>query len=800
MKQCIDCLSTKIASVVDKNHIFYLCNNCGKKNSRCFETGGSLKTKLFEGQEVHVSVVALIERDDKILLIKRKDYPYGYCLPVGHVYAGESLSRAISRKVLEETGLSVISKERISSLFIKGECKFGLIFHIWNVYKCKCSGGLLPGFETEKTVWIPKNEVEKLNLIDRTRFTLEKIGVIQNKTLDIEVKPMSKAKFQMHRDIRGQSFIQDAHTSLSYLATMALGQNNLDESVDRILKQAVLEFGLASCSIQVNKRIFRYSNITKKADLLFQKFETELRRKKIKGASCISEHNNLLILSIPVKLKSKEAGMLFATKNSKNFFGEEEIKTLGSLASKIAITLKQIETEQELLYERNMLRKIFNTTSNGIILLDRNFKPIFLNKEAKQIINEPKTEIYQHINKHKRTIANDVIIRGKSKEYAFESNSPYKYFKMIISPIIDKDSFCSEILVVINDLTEHKLHEMEIVSEKEKIAKIINNTKDGILVFDQDSNVVLSNDSMALINNFISGNDLAPKLSKFASILNKEHNLASSLAYKEIKLKDSDNDDYWLGVNYSTLGWGNQLLIIAVIRDIMREKMLEQKQKDFIYTITHELRTPITAIKGYLSMILNGDSGKISAGQKKYFEKAYSSTDRLVGLVEDILKSSRLENEIFAKEQFKPDLILKEIADDFGQKAKQKNLELVVEKPSDKIYLLGDQDKTRQAIANLVDNAIKYTKRGNVRLSASKNGKYGEIEVEDTGIGMTHKECNMIFDKFYRSNNRLINESGTGLGLYIVKNIIEKQNGKIILESKPGKGSKFKIMLPAVSK
>lgn len=200
-------------------------------------------------------------------------------------------------------------------------------------------------------------------------------------------------------------------------------------------------------------------------------------------------------------------------------------------------------------------------------------------------------------------------------------------------------------------------------------------------------------------------------------------------------------------------------------------------------------------------MILNGDAGEIKPAQRKYFNRVYNSTENLVSLVEDILKTAQLEEDklVFKKELFSLDKLVKNVAADYCQKAKNKNVALKISGNSSKIKVVGDYDKTKQALSNLVDNAIKYTTKGSVTIKSGVSGSMGTINIEDTGVGIPRKDQEMIFTKFYRvPNSESVSAGGTGLGLFIVKNLIEKQNGDIKIISKLGAGTSISISLPLV--
>jgi len=232
-----------------------------------------------------------------------------------------------------------------------------------------------------------------------------------------------------------------------------------------------------------------------------------------------------------------------------------------------------------------------------------------------------------------------------------------------------------------------------------------------------------------------------------------------------------------------------------------RLKQLDQAKSEFLSIAAHQLRTPLTGIKGYLSMFLEGDFGKIPESQRVELEKIFKSSDRLTRLIDVFLNVSRIETGRLDLKRVKVRLaeILDGVIAEIEQQAKAKGLELTIQKLADDLpdmYL--DQDKIHDVMMNLVDNAIKYTPKGwvNVRLARSKS--LITFEVSDSGIGIADDEIDKLFHKFSRAEAvSRIHTGGSGLGLFIAKKIIEAHGGRIWAESPgEGKGSKFTFTLP----
>jgi signal transduction histidine kinase len=229
-------------------------------------------------------------------------------------------------------------------------------------------------------------------------------------------------------------------------------------------------------------------------------------------------------------------------------------------------------------------------------------------------------------------------------------------------------------------------------------------------------------------------------------------------------------------------------------------KELDQAKDEFISMASHQLRTPLTTIKGYLSMMLEGDAGEITDTQRQFTGYAFEGADRMVNLIADLLNVSRLSAGRFMIEARPSDLgkIVEDEVRQLQSHAVAKNLELVYHAPKRALPLIPlDDNKTRQVIMNFIDNAIYYTKEGSITVAVTKVDTAMRLTVRDTGIGVPLDARRKLFSKFYRADNaQTVRPDGTGLGLYLAKRVIEDQGGTIIFESVEGKGSTFGFELP----
>ena len=235
-------------------------------------------------------------------------------------------------------------------------------------------------------------------------------------------------------------------------------------------------------------------------------------------------------------------------------------------------------------------------------------------------------------------------------------------------------------------------------------------------------------------------------------------------------------------------------------------KQLQQfdKEKDeFLAIASHELRTPITIIKGYSSLFLEGDLGKISKEQAQYIEKIFSGSKELLALVNDMLDMQKLEADRmdFAAEEISTRELIKEIVNNFQNMYAEKNIELAYQVSTKVQTTKADPRRLKQILTNLLSNACKFTpEKGKVAVKVKEykeDKKFSEFVVSDTGIGISDNLIDKIFEKFYQIDSALQRSvSGTGLGMPIVKSMVEKMNGKIWVESVLQKGTRFHFILP----
>lgn len=344
--------------------------------------------------------------------------------------------------------------------------------------------------------------------------------------------------------------------------------------------------------------------------------------------------------------------------------------------------------------------------------------------------------------------------------------------------------------------------------ERDKTLAIFNNFTDGLLLFNKD-NILDSVNPQAekflkVKRENVVGKSILDfyKTGELESLINLLGEEIKIISKQEL---ETEKNLFLEVSSTSVVGEREKWGTLVVLHNISREKIIERTKTEFVSIAAHQLRTPLSAVKWTLKMFLDGDLGSLTDDQKDYLKKAYKTNEAMINLINDLLNVARIEE---GRYLYNPTLV--DIADiihfaiDFCKDGiKRKNINLVFDKTQDKpLKALVDTEKMKLAIQNLLDNAIKYTPAGGTVIIGLKyvSNKI-EVSIKDSGIGISKDQQNRIFTKFFRSADAVrLETEGSGLGLFIVKNIIEAHDGKIWFESKEGKGTTFYFILPVKTK
>lgn len=362
--------------------------------------------------------------------------------------------------------------------------------------------------------------------------------------------------------------------------------------------------------------------------------------------------------------------------------------------------------------------------------------------------------------------------------------------------------------------------EEEILTERHRISVILRDLPDGILLVDRLGRLIFMNPAAEYIcgipvekvlNMIFTPKEKLAEFARLHDLLFTEPQARAN----DVPMTGLPSFEYVVGgkdrehVFQVTPLWvqeanGDPMGRMVIIHDITREKLIEKLKSEFISVAAHQLRTPLTAIKWALQMVKDGDVGTLNQEQQSMLEKGFVSNQRMINLVNDLLDASRIEEGRFRYDvqQVSAEDLIMDLANEFDHSFKERKIEFHVNVPPTKMpALFGDPQKLRMVFQNLIDNAIRYTKSGgSITVSLSYDPPSGMIlfQVTDTGVGIPESQRERIFSKFFRADNVVrMQTEGSGLGLFIVKNIVESHHGSISFESEEGKGTTFYVWLPS---
>jgi two-component system phosphate regulon sensor histidine kinase PhoR len=356
----------------------------------------------------------------------------------------------------------------------------------------------------------------------------------------------------------------------------------------------------------------------------------------------------------------------------------------------------------------------------------------------------------------------------------------------------NKDEF-KDVAENFNSMVEKQKTLFSQLSEKkEELQVVISSMQEGLLVLDCDGKIILFNESFEEIWK------ATPQIGNFywevIRIADFEKFVKRALDSKKNFYEEIEFDNHFILTGFKCTEQGEKLLI--TFRDITELKRLEKIKKDFIVNLTHELKTPLTTIKGFVETI---EEEIKETNQKDYIEIIKRHTNRMNQIIQDLMLLSELEEKKKDLEISEIDLekIVTNIIKIFKDQIHKKKLKLDLDIDPKLPRLPAERFKIEQLLINLLDNAVKYTEQGKINISASQEGEYLKLQIQDTGIGIPRKSLPRIFERFYVVNkSRSRKLGGTGLGLSIVKHIVQIHSGEISVSSKLGHGTTFTIFFP----
>ncbi|MBA5850543.1 HAMP domain-containing protein [Clostridium sp. cel8] len=365
---------------------------------------------------------------------------------------------------------------------------------------------------------------------------------------------------------------------------------------------------------------------------------------------------------------------------------------------------------------------------------------------------------------------------------------------------INRDDEIGKLAKTFNNMGEKLQYTLnESMEQNNKLQAILTSMDSGVIAIDINYRIIMINPyarKIFGINENIIGNNLMDSIRNFEledifKEEKKEHREIKIIWPRErnlrIKTADIINDS------------NNKIGTVAVVQDITDIKRLENMRSEFVANVSHELKTPLTSIKGFSETLKYVDDDE---NKNKFLNIINDEADRLTRLIDDILTLSHIENyKNFERERINIKEVIENVCYLMKDTAKKKNIE-IKSYASDVLNICGNKDRFKQMLLNLVDNAVKYSNEGGlVEVGNKLEGKNHIIWVKDNGVGISKEHQERLFERFYRVDKaRSRRQGGTGLGLAIVKHIVMEFNGTIKIDSKVGMGSKFTVFIPVSKK
>jgi two-component system phosphate regulon sensor histidine kinase PhoR len=410
-------------------------------------------------------------------------------------------------------------------------------------------------------------------------------------------------------------------------------------------------------------------------------------------------------------------------------------------------------------------------------------KPIMLNEKTPEKIKTAylvHTLIYVPLTVHGRTIG-VLGVDNRTSEHNF-----LEHHLALVSAMAD---FAAIAIENASLFTRSEL-------ERNKLETILTKIQDGVIITDNDGRLILVNkaarEAFELDESSLAGKPVGRVFHNLdlLEILSQDKQAVPS--HTEISLEDGR-------VFNALLTPIPEVGLALMMQDITHLKELDRIKSDFVNTVSHDLRSPLTAIQGYIELIER--VGSLNTQQLEFTRRIQISVQNITNLVNDLLDLGRIEAGFDAgKEVVHLVAIINYVVENLRARIVEKNLNLVLDLPAELPAMFGNPIRLRQMVSNLVSNAIKYTShRGEIKVSAHLEGPQIILQVKDNGVGIPTIDQPFIFDKFYRASNVPVQVGGSGLGLAIVKTIVEDHQGRIWVDSSPGVGSTFTVVLPLVN-
>ncbi len=378
------------------------------------------------------------------------------------------------------------------------------------------------------------------------------------------------------------------------------------------------------------------------------------------------------------------------------------------------------------------------------------------------------------------------------------------------------DSFNATADALANTVQSLKNEQHVTSTERDKLSVILSGITSAVIAVNMERKIILFNKAAETLTGVTAESVLGTSLGEALRLFDGDRALSveeicpiqpetpEGIAFEanNLKMKDASGAEHFINMISGRVREGESINLGCVLtfQDITREFIMERTKHEFVTIAAHQLRTPLTGMSWMVEMLLSETKGALNAAQKELVGSGLGVVHRMVGLVNDLLDVSRIEEGRFGvklvRQSFMP--VLTRVMDLFKKEAQEKGIEFVTEISSTLPEFEFDADKVEFVINNILDNAVKYTPAGgHITFRAVQKNNDIVMSTKDTGIGISKTDAEYIFKKFFRSREAFSHfTDGSGLGLYVAKNIIDQHGGKIWFESDEGKGTTFYVSLP----
>lgn len=369
---------------------------------------------------------------------------------------------------------------------------------------------------------------------------------------------------------------------------------------------------------------------------------------------------------------------------------------------------------------------------------------------------------------------------------------------------------------LLNILEDARALEQSLRDERGRLTTILSSLGEGLFVVDDHFRIVLINPIALGFFGVMAGDVIGKDVHEVVKMWNKDAELSRTLhptdrvmKERETMIVSLDDNMYFVArggkkipVSFTATALGAEGVsgVVVVFRDISVEKQLDETKSGFISVASHQLRTPLTSIRWYAEMLLNGDMGDLTDDQKDFAQQIYDGAVRLYGTIDMLLSITRIEEGNVLEQASEVDLnvFTQKVVADMKPLFDQKGLKVIVNNPPSARFAYIDTFMLREVLSNLIANSVRYTNdAGEIVVTVADENDELKVSVADNGIGIPANQMTRVFSKFFRADNAMKKApDGTGLGLALVKGFIEKWGGRIWFDSEVGKGTTFYFTIP----